>query len=347
MPQVLLNTLYVQADGAYVHLDYDTVMVDVDDRTALRIPLIHIDGIVLFGDATISSKAIERMATEGKHVTYMDFAGRYKARVVGPTHGNVLLRVAQYMALDKEGRQLHIARSIVAAKIRNSRYVVQRAARDAKTDEARDVLKACTMAMALSVGNLANCGNLDQIRGVEGDAASVYFEALPFLITAKSAEFSFNVRSRRPPRDRVNAMLSFGYALLHHDCMSAAESVGLDPQVGFLHALRPGRPALALDIMEEFRAIIVDRMVLNMINRKQIRPEHFDVRELAGEAVLLNAEGRKLFLTEYQEYKKRTVDHGFATGLITMGHLPFIQAKLLARYLRGDVEVYHPYLMKD
>jgi CRISPR-associated protein Cas1 len=274
MTRQILNTLFVTNDRAYVRLDHDTLRVeDEDGARLLQAPLLHLGQIVLYGSSQMSGQAMQRCAADGRCVTFLDYAGRFKARVVGPTSGNVLLRQAQYAAHASEERARSIARSIVAAKIRNSRSLIVRGAREIVSR--REALATCADAMANQLAALPDQASLDAIRGIEGMAASLYFERFGDLINRPAEEFSFRVRTRRPPRDRVNAVLSFLYALLTADCVSACEGVGLDPQFGFLHVLRPGRPSLALDLMEELRPLWVDRLTLSLINLRQLRPEHF------------------------------------------------------------------------
>jgi CRISPR-associated protein Cas1 len=289
----------------------------------------------------MSAQAMHRCAEEGRAVNFLDYGGRFKARVVGPVCGNVLLRQAQYEAHRDEARATEIARTIVAGKIRNLRQVVARAARDLKAQEDAEPLRECAEALAHLLVSLPEQADVDAIRGIEGQASALYFDAFDAMITVPSGEFAFRTRTRRPPRDRVNAVLSFLYALLSADCVAACEGVGLDPQFGFLHALRPGRPALALDLMEEFRPVLADRLALTLINRKQLRPEHLEERD--GGSVLLTEAGRKIVLGAYQERKKEEVVHPLLKDKAPLGLLPHLQARLLARHLRGDLSAYPPF----
>lgn len=344
MTRELLNTLFVQTPDAYVRLQSDTLKVEADGVKLLQVPLHHLGSIMLFGNANISTQAMHRCAEEGRAVNFMDYNGRFKARVIGPTSGNVLLRQAQYEAhRDDTGRALPIARALVAGKIRNLRVNITRAARETKQATNVDTLRACAESQARLLLSLPEQVNLDAIRGIEGQASALYFASFGAMLSAAPEDFSFRVRTRRPPRDRVNALLSFLYALLSADCVAACEGVGLDPQFGFLHCLRPGRPALALDLMEEFRPILADRLVLTLINRKQIRPEHFDTRVDAGESVLLTDAGRKIVLNAYQERKQEEVIHPLLKEKAPLGLLPHLQARLLARHLRGDLVTYLPF----
>lgn len=340
----LLNTLYVQTQGAYLSLDHDTLRVKVEEECRLQIPLQHLGALVLFGNVMISPMAMQRCAEEGREVTFLDFSGHFRCRVVGPTTGNVLLRTAQHDAFRDDVQTLHIAQHIVAAKIRNSRQTLIRGARDVKTPERRQAISEVSTELVTTMENTRQAETLDEVRGMEGLTAARYFGVFGQLINVDSADFSFTLRTRRPPRDRVNALLSFLYALLTNDCSAAVQGVGLDPQVGYLHAIRSGRPALALDIMEEFRSGLVDRLALTLINRRQVRTEHFDVRHDAGESVLLNEDGRKIVLAAYQKHKDEPVQHRLLKEPIPLGMAPHIQARLLARYLRGDLAEYHPFL---
>lgn len=343
MTRTLLNTLFVTTPDAYVRLDHDTLKVEADGVKLLQVPLQHLGGVMLFGNAMMSAQAMCRCAEEGRAVNLMDHGGRFKARVVGPICGNVLLRQAQYEAHREDARSLSLARALVAGKIKNMHQNVSRAARDVKAPDAAQRLRDCASALGPLLLSLPNQTMTDGARGVEGQASALYFDVFGDMIAAPPEEFSFRLRTRRPPRDRVNALLSFVYALLAADCTAACEGVGLDPQFGFLHALRPGRPSLALDLMEEFRPCLADRLVLTLVNRRQIRPEHFDERAGAGESVLLNEAGRKIVLTAYHTRKQEEIPHPLLKEKAPFGLLPHLQARLLARCLRGDLETYLPF----
>jgi len=344
MIQHALNTLYVQSPNAYVKLDHDTLRVEVDGQRALQVPLHHLGGIVLFGNGMMSPQAMQRCANENREVVFLDYSGRFMCRVVGRTNGNVLLRMAQYATHTHDQRCADIARRIVAAKVRNSRQTVMRGAREAKSEEQSARLRQAGDLLRRMLESLPQAATLDQIRGIEGESAAAYFGVFDALITVPTKDFSFVLRTRRPPRDRVNALLSFLYSVLTNDCVSAAESVGLDPQVGFLHALRPGRPAMALDLVEEFRSGVADRLVLALINRRQLRPEHFEIREEGGGSVLLNDEGRRAVITAYQKKKEEPVQHPLLKDKIALGLAPQIQARIMARFLRADMENYQPFI---
>lgn len=340
----LLNVLYVQTQGALVRLDHDAIRVDVDGGLRLRVPFIRLSAVVVFGRVSVSAAVIERCAREGRSIVWLDRRGRFAARIEGPTRGNVLLRRAQHRALDDPQRTLEIARRLVAAKLQNSRQVLLRAAREAMSaaDESR------LDGGAARVGDaILRCGgvtSLAELRGVEGDAARAYFASFGAMIRVSRDEFIFESRTRRPPRDPVNALLSFLYAIVLAECSAALEGVGLDPQVGYLHVLRPGRPALALDILEEFRAPVVDRLALRLINRRQIRPDHFE--RFAGGSCSLTEEGRRIVIGAFQERKLEEVRHIAAARKLPLGLVPHVQARLLARHLRDDLPAYPPFLAR-
>jgi CRISPR-associated protein Cas1 len=339
----LLNTLYVQTPDAIVRLDSDALAVEIEGERKMRVPLQHLNGVVLFDRARMTAAAMARCAADGRSVTFLDYRGRFQFRIQGPTSGNVLLRVAQHAAMNDPQRSLVIARQMVAGKVRNSRAVLLRGARDLGSGEARTRVATAASTLQSLLERLPLMETLDSIRGVEGDAAKGYYEVFGQLILAPHTDFAFTLRTRRPPRDRVNALLSFVYSMLANECVAAAETVGLDPQIGFLHALRPGRPSLALDLMEELRAGWADRLVLTLINRRQIRPEHFDSCEEVGGAVQLTEDGRRVVLTEYREKAKRRVAHAILEKTIPLGMVPQVQARLLARHLRRQTVAYVPF----
>lgn len=343
--QQLLNTLYVTVPDAYLRLDGDTLHVLVEHEKKLQVPLHHLGAIVCFGDVMITPSLIGRCAADGRSVVYLDRNGRFRARVEGPVSGNILLRQAQFKKEAEAGFALDVARACVAGKLQNSRQLLMRAARDAKSEEDSAALRHATKLMARQIERLPQALNLDEIRGLEGDGARVYFGVLSNVIRQdKRDTFAMNGRSRRPPLDRINALLSFLYSMLMNDCRSALEGVGLDPQLGFLHAVRPGRAALALDLMEEFRSAIADRLALTLINREQINGDDFDER--VGGATYLNDAGRKKVITAYQARKQEEISHPLLETQIAIGLLPHIQARLLARTLRGDMDGYLPFVSR-
>lgn len=340
---LLLNTLYVTTPDAYLRLEGETVCVMVEKEKRLQVPLHHLGAIVGFGDVMLSPALLGRCMEEGRSIVWLERGGRFRARVEGPVSGNILLRQTQFRAADDTTKTLELARAFLAGKLRNSRNVLLRGARDSQEEAERAALVQSARLVAGHLRKLPHAPDLDSLRGEEGDAARVYFRSMQNLIRPQMRkDFSFDARSRRPPTDPMNAMLSFLYAVLLHDCRSALEVVGLDPQLGFLHAVRPGRAALALDLMEEFRSVIADRLALTLVNRGQIQANHFDKRE--GGAVLLNDDGRKIVIGAYQERKQEMLTHPVLDQQMAVGLLPHVQARLLARYLRGDAPAYVPYL---
>lgn len=340
----LLNTLYVTTPRAYLHLDHDTLRVEVERETRLRVPLLHLGGVVCFGDVLISPSLLHRCADDGRFVVWLDRNGRYKARMEGRVRGNVLLRRAQHLALTDGVRTLVVASAIVAAKIQNARLVLLRAARECTIAHEQVHLRYGARSLAEALQRLGAATSLNAVRGVEGEAARAYFGAFDTMLRADRDVFSLDGRSRRPPRNPMNALLSFLYALIRSDTEAALQGVGLDPQVGFLHALRPGRPALALDLMEELRAVVADRLALTLVNRRQLTAADFV--EHPGGAVYLGDQGRRTVVAAYQERKQEQVEHRALDCKMPLGLVPHVQARLLARHLRGDVDVYVPYLAR-
>jgi CRISPR-associated protein Cas1 len=339
----LLNTLYVMTQGAYVNLDHDTLKVEVEKQVQLQVPLHHLGGIVAMGNVMISPFLLGRCADDGRAVVILDRNGQFKCRMVGKSSGNVLLRQAQYECVRDEGKAKEIARNIVAGKVKNSREVLMRAARETDNQAESDSLRRAAETLAGALIRLKDAPDVDAIRGYEGESAHTYFQVFDLMIKEEARDaFKMNGRSRRPPLDRMNGILSFLYTLLLHDCVSSAEGVGLDSQMGFLHALRPGRPALGLDLMEELRALLADRLALTLINRKQITSKDFEVRP--GGATYLNDEGRKTVVVAYQKRKQEEFHHPVLDEKVPFGLLSHVQARLLARHLRGDLEDYTPFL---
>lgn len=341
----LLNTLYIMTEGAYLKLERETLVIMKDKEKLKQVPLHHLGSIVCLGRVNLSPPLMARNAEDGRTVVWLNEHGRFQARVEGPVNGNILLRQAQFRAADNQEQSLSMAKSFIAGKLRNSRQVLQRSARDNKNQDEKKALSQATQALAINLRNLKHAESHDSIRGLEGDSARIYFEQLNNMIKpSMRKDFQYTKRSRRPPKDAINALLSFLYSLLLNDCRSALETVGLDSQMGFLHSVRPGRQALALDLLEEFRAVLGDRLALTLINRGQIRNKDFDFRN--GGSVLLNDSGRKTVLINYQERKKETLKHPLFEQTVEIGLLPLIQARILARYLRDDIEAYIPYLHK-
>ena len=337
----LLNTLYVSTQGMYLHREGETVVAEHDREVKLRLPIHTLSGIVCFGNVMCSPFLLGLCSERGVHVSLLTERGRFLARVSGPVSGNVLLRREQHRACDDAARSCGIARNIVTAKILNSRAILQRRLRDHGTDHA--TLHAVTM-MADVASRLQKAGDVNEVRGLEGEAANLYFGVFDSLIVSQKSDFAFQTRSRRPPLDPVNTLISFLYTLLAHDCVGALEAVGLDPQMGFLHALRPGRPSLALDLMEEFRAILADRVALSLINLNQVNGRGFTTSESG--AVTMKDDTRKQVLMAWQQKKQEEVLHPFIQEKVALGLLPYVQSQLLARHLRGDMDAYPPYLLK-
>ncbi len=339
------NTLYVMTPQAYVHLENATVRVDVGREKKLQVPLHHVGSIVTFGNIMISPALMHRLADEGKDMVLLDESGRFKARLEGPVSGNILLRRAQHAKAADASFTLEFARNIVAGKLKNSRSVLMRGAREAASEEEALSLGRAADNLAASLRAARGAPDIDTLRGVEGEAARGYFTALNIIVKPPARDyFRLNGRTRRPPLDRFNALLSFLYAMLMNECRSALESVGLDPQLGFLHVVRPGRAALALDLQEEFRSTLVDRLALTLINRGQATAIDFDERE--GGAVLLNDQGRRKVITAWEERKREEITHPLTETKVPIALLPFLQARFVARAVRGEMESYIPYAAK-
>jgi CRISPR-associated protein Cas1 len=331
------NTLYVATDGAYVGREGESLRVRVEHATKLQIPMHHLASVVCFGSVTVSPEAMGACAELGIAVVFLSGTGRFLARVEGSSPSAARIRRAQYAASDDEARRVDLARSFVAGKIANSRLVLLRAARTRETQ-----------AVTTAAERLASLGEQalgveihEQLLGLEGEAASRYFDVFDAMLESDS--FRFEKRTRRPLLNEVNAMLSFGYAILLADCLAALQAAGLDPAVGFLHGIRAGRPALALDLMEEFRSVVVDRMVMAMIRLGQVKPADFERRP--GGAVLMSAPARKAFIVEYQTRKRDPMTHPLTSQAASWGLMPHLQARLLARAVGGEGE-YLPFLAR-
>lgn len=342
--RALLNTLFITTQGAYLSRERETIAVQVDHETRIRVPIHTLEGIICFGQVSCTPFLLELAAEHGVAITFCRENGRFMARMQGPISGNVLLRRRQYQASDERAISANIARAIVTAKIANCRIVLLRAAREHAAEQPREALEFAGLRLSRIQDALAGSDDLDLIRGHEGDAAETYFSAFDHLIVAAKDSFFFEHRSRRPPLDNLNALLSFLYTLLAHDVAAALESVGLDAQVGFLHRDRPGRPSLALDLMEELRPVLADRLALSLINRKQITGDGF--RRSATGGVVMDDDTRKEVLIQWQKRKKDEITHPFLGEKIALGLLPYVQALLLARYLRGDLDGYPPYFWR-
>jgi len=339
-----LNTLYVTTQGAYLSKEGETVVVKTDGEVRLRLPVHTIDGIVCFGNVSCSPYLMGFCAENDVAVSFLSEHGRFLARVQGPVSGNVLLRREQYRKADDLKFSAGAAKSILTGKIANCRSVLQRAVRDHADKIAEQDVRHAVLRLNRCLETFDQDQPLDMLRGIEGDAAHIYFDVFDHLIVAQKGTFSFQERNRRPPLDNVNCLLSFIYTLLMHDVRSALESVGLDPAVGFLHRDRPGRPGLALDLMEEFRPFIGDRLVLSLINLQQVQPKGF--KKIESGAVVMNDDTRKAVLVAYQERKQEELSHPFLDEKVMIGMLFHVQALLMARYLRGDLDGYPPFIWK-
>lgn len=340
----LLNTLFVTTQGASLHRDGETVLIRHQKEIKLRLPIHTLSGIICFGRVWCSSPLMELCGARRVAISFLSERGRFYARVQGPVSGNVLLRREQYRLADDKPKAAEIARSMVIAKVANARTVLQRTMRDHGESPKVSDLEEATMQMGRILENLRQAAPLAVIRGREGEAARIYFGVFNHLIVSQREEFFFRERSRRPPLDNINALLSFVYTLLLHDVMAACEAVGLDPAVGYLHSDRPGRPGLALDLMEELRPYLADRLVLSLVNRQQVRGSGF--RKTESGAVMMDDSTRKEVLVAYQKRKQEEIRHPFNDEKISVGLLPFVQALLLARHLRGDLDGYPPFLWK-
>jgi len=336
-----LNTLYITTQNAYLHKEGQSVVVKVEQEDRLRVPIHTLDGIVCFGAVSMSPFLMHHCAESNVAVSFLSQYGKFLARIQGPVSGNVLLRRAQYRVADHPETTAQIARNMLVGKLANARAVLRRARRD---HGGNPELEKAESRLTQYLRRLETPMPIDQLRGNEGEAAASYFAAFPQLITVKDEAFAFTGRNRRPPTDPVNALLSFTYTLLVHDCRSALEGVGLDPCVGYLHTDRPGRPSLALDLMEEFRAFLADRLVLSLINRRQIQPKDFN--DSAGGAVSMTDSARKTLLTTWQKRKQEEITHPYLGEKCNVGLLSHLQAQLLARHLRGDLEAYPPFIWR-
>lgn len=337
----LLNTLYVSTQGTYLHQEGETLVAELNREVKMRLPIHTLSGIVCFGNVLCSPFLLGLCGERGVHVSFLTEHGRFLSRVTGPVSGNVLLRREQIRAADDPTKSCAIARSVVQGKIANSRSVLQRRLRDHGEEVG---LSHTVSALANILLRTQSSESVDALRGLEGEAASHYFRVFDSLVVSQKQDFAMTGRSRRPPLDPVNTLISFLYTLLAHDCEGALEGVGLDPQIGFLHALRPGRPSLALDLMEEFRAVLADRVALSLINLNQINARGFVTSETG--AVTMKDDTRKEVLLAWQKKKQETVFHPFLEEKVEIGLLPHVQALLLARHLRGDLDAYPPYLAK-
>lgn len=340
----LLNTLYVFSEDVYLTLDGRNVVAKQDGKETGRIPLHTLEAIQTFSYRGASPALIGACAEQGISLGFFDRRGKFLADIHGSQRGNVLLRKQQCLASMDDVRRLSLAQNFIIGKIFNSRWVLERSLRDHALRIDAEKVKQASARLSSSLGAARACDSLESLRGIEGDAASVYFSVFDELLLRNKDKFIFKERTRRPPTDPVNAMLSLFYTVLARDCSSALEAVGLDPYVGFMHVDRPGRRSLALDCMEEFRAVLVDRFVLTAVNNRIVSPQDFEERE-TGEVLLTDA-GRKILFKQWQARKKTEIAHPFLKQKIPWGLVPFVQAQLLAKCLRGELDGYPPFMWK-
>ncbi|NLJ86775.1 MAG: type I-C CRISPR-associated endonuclease Cas1 [Firmicutes bacterium] len=340
----LLNTLYVTSPEAHLAKEGQNVVVWIEDEIRLRVPIHNLESIVTMGYTGASPALMQLCAERGVALAFHTPNGRLMARLTPANKGNVLLRKRQYQMHDDPQETLAISCSVVLGKLVNSRTVLRRFVRDYGADPAVPEVETVARQLSTLIGQAREAKSIDVLRGIEGDGARRYYAVFDHLIRSQEPAFAFTKRSRRPPLNRVNALLSFLYSMLAHDCSSALETVGLDSQVGFLHRLRPGRAGLALDLMEELRPYLVDRMAISLINNNQVSSKDFVEKETG--AVLLKDDSRKKVLDAWQSRKQGSVQHPYLQEKIEVGLIPYVQALLMARYIRGDLDGYPPYLMR-
>ena len=340
----MLNTLFVMTEGSYLTLDGENVVVSCDKQERARFALHTLEGIVCFTYAGASPSLMGACARRGIDLCFFSPQGRFLARTVGEERGNVLLRQTQYRVADDPGQSCRYARGFILGKVYNARWVLERATRDHPQRVPVEELKRTTAQLAAALPLIETCDDPMQLLGLEGEAAQRYFDKFDTLILQQREDFAFTGRSRRPPLDPINALLSFAYTMLARDCAAALSGVGLDPYVGFMHRPRPGRQSLALDLMEELRAVYADRFVLSCVNQKILTAKHLQKQESG--AVWLTDEGRRAFFQAWQNKKQEQITHPFLKEKIPWGLVPYVQALLLARTLRGDLEMYPPFFWK-
>lgn len=340
----LLNTLYVMSENGYLGLDGETIVIYDGEKGVGKVPLHNLEGIVSFGYRGTSPALMGACADRNISLCYLTPQGKFLARVTGKTCGNVILRDRQYTSSKDEKRSLEISKNCISGKVYNARWVLERAIRDHAMQIDKERVKVASLQLKTFLQYIQNAESKEQLRGYEGEAASIYFSVFDEIILQQKKDFSFRGRSKRPPMDNVNAMLSFVYTLLTNQITSALEVVGLDPCVGYLHTERPGRASLALDLIEEFRAVYADRFVLSLINKKIVNKKNFTKKE--NGAVLMDDDSKKKLLMEWQNKKKEVITHPFLKEKVEWGMVPYVQAMLLARYLRGDLDGYPAFLWK-
>ena len=340
----LMNTLYVTSENSYLALDGENIVVYEEKNEVGRLPLHNLEGIVSFGYRGTSPALMGACADRNISLCYLTPQGKFLARVTGKVKGNVILRQQQYQSSQDEKISLSIAKNCILGKVYNARWILERAIRDHSMQIDVIKVKSASEKLKNSLEYIQNCQTKEQLRGYEGEAASVYFGVLDELILQQKKDFTFQGRNKRPPLDNMNAMLSFVYTLLTNTITSALECVGLDPYVGYLHTDRPGRASLSLDLIEELRSVLADRFVLSLVNKKIVGGKNFKKKE--NGAVLMDDELRKCLLTEWQKKKKETITHPYLKEKVEWGMVPYVQAMLLARYLRGDLDGYPAFLWK-
>lgn len=340
----LLNALYITTPERWLSLDGENVVISESGDTIGRVPLHNLESIHSFGGVGATPALMGKCAEYGIGLNFLSRSGKFLCSVIGETTGNVFLRREQYRIADDEERSLDIAKKMIVGKIFNSRYSAERTLRDHSLRIDAEKFERVSSFLLNSARKCDTVLSKDELRGIEGEAASVYFGVFDEMILQQKNDFVFTTRSKRPPLDRVNALLSFSYTMMTSMCTSALYAAGLDPFVGFMHTDRPGRRSLALDLLEEFRSVICDRFVLSQINKKQVSAGDFDQRE--DGAVLLNENGKKIFLSAWQRYKQEEITHPFIREKVQRGLLPYVQAQLLARYIRGDLDCYPVFLRK-
>jgi len=339
----LENTLYITSPDAYISKEGENVVIHKNKEEIGRVPIHLIDNLISFTYSGVSTQAMKLCSDNNVPISFMSPSGGFISSLSGTTKGNVLLRRAQFRAADDKDFCIKISRNMIIGKISNCRKVIGRCIRDHPDTNDDESLSDALCGLSTNLSSLLTSNELDVIRGIEGDAAKTYFRAVDNMILKNKEDFFMRGRNRRPPTDKMNALLSFSYSLLTSDLKSAIMAVGMDPFVGFLHTDRPGRPSLALDMMEELRSPIADRFALNLVNLGQIGPDDFE--ETEGEGTHLNERGRKLFIKEWQERKHNEINHPFLGEKIERGLLPYVQSQLLAKYIRGDIEGYPPYMV--
>jgi CRISPR-associated protein Cas1 len=342
---VQLNTLYLVTRKAVLRRDHLTLRVEVDRTVKLSVPIHQLEAVAVFGGVHVTPPALALCAERGVAVTYLTESGRLLCRVDAPGSGNVLVRREQFRRADREDCRAEVSKALIAGKVHNARNLLLRAARESTVEADQQVLQTAATRLADSLPALGQAADADSARGYEGDAARVYFDAFPAMVRQNREQFGPHGRNRRPPTDPMNALLSFLYGLLLTDCVAATAAAGLDASVGFLHVDRPGRPGFALDLMEEFRPLLADRLALALVNRQQVKPDGFVSRE--GGGIYMDDSVRRTVLSAYQQRKREEVSHPLLEQKVPIGRLVFLQARIFARYLRGDLTAYVPCVLKN